>query len=145
MKFILSILVIIMALIFTGMQGAYAQATLHVQWNPQDCDECPSLGDWVWRVDIAVIDQCGEEFSIVYEDNQFIEPPDAEATFVLSRFCDRPSLEECYHVIAVVRKLCPNGLGGFTVICEGKNAGIPKSCPWLMNSQSWLDVPIIFL
>ncbi|MCK9400699.1 MAG: hypothetical protein M0Q51_11995 [Bacteroidales bacterium] len=144
MKKFISILIIIIALIFTGMQNANAQATVYIYWAPEYCDECPSPGDWVWRVDIEVEDLCGEEGYTIYRDNQIIEPPADDATFVLGEFCDNQSLEECYMVVAALKKICPNGYGGYTIVCSGKNPGINKSCPWLMNSGNTLILPITF-
>ena len=144
-KKIFSILVILIALVITSMQNTNAQATVYVPWDSEACDECPSPGDWVWRVDIAVVDECGEENVIVYEDYQIIAPPDNDATFVLDEFCHHQSLEECYMVVAVVKKLCPDGHGGFTVICSGKDSGQFKSCPWLMTTGNFLQMNIVFM
>lgn len=145
MKKIVFTLVILMAMIFTGMQSANAQATVFVQWNDDNCDDCPSLGDCAFRIDIEIIDQCGEDHVTVYQDDKTILCPDEETDFILTYSCLDVTLEPCYLVIATVKKLCPDGHGGYTVICQGKHGGLHYSCHDLMDSNEIIPLTNIIL
>lgn len=128
---------IIMALIFTGMQSATAQGTVTVSWDPPTSCDCPSPGNFFYRIDIAIVDQCNEEHQTVYEDYQIVSGTEDDALFILDYTCLDYTLEPCYLVTAVIKKLCPDGHGGFTVVCSGKG-NEHVSCNWLMNN----DTPI---
>lgn len=49
-------MVIIMAMVLTGMQSTTAQRTVIVPFIVGDCD-CPTPGEFIYRVDVAVVDQ----------------------------------------------------------------------------------------
>lgn len=126
-------LAILMALIFTGMQNLNAQATVHVEWSEEGC-ECTISGNYYYRVDIEIIDQCGDDHHTVYSDFVFVNGPTNYADILLEYTCLDTSLEPCYLVVADVKKYCPDGHGGYTLTCDGKHPGEHVSCNDLMNS-----------
>jgi hypothetical protein len=141
MKTLLTTLVIMLALVLTGMQNTFAQGTATVDWHvgiPQDCT-CPLPGNAYWKVYCAVIDQCDTPYEIIYEDYQLVDGAETSAVFQFDEFCHGVS-SDCYHVIASVDKLCPDGQGGFVETCSGKNPGVPRTCQDLMNYDT--PVPI---
>jgi hypothetical protein len=140
MKKILSLIVVIMALVFTGMQSANAQGYVTVGWpNPPTSCDCPSPGNFFYRIDIAIVDQCGEDPVTVYDDFQIVGSSEDEVIFDLDYSCLDYTLEPCYLVTAVIRKLCPDGHGGFTTECSGKANG-HVSCNDLMNQNTGLTI-----
>jgi len=121
------------------MQNSNAQKTVIVPFTEGDCD-CPTPAEFIYRVDVAVVDQCGEEPVAVFEDHQFVDH--SPGSIPLDRFCDNPSNEECYLVLAVVRKYCSDGHGGYIEVCWGKYEGDHYSCPYLMSSGI-ITLPLI--
>jgi len=103
MKKILSLIIIIMALIITGMQSANAQKSVYISWDPNECDECIMSGGF-WRIALEVYDYCDGPPSQVYVQVQYIDLSNDDATFQLTQFCDSQSQEECYFIVAVLQK-----------------------------------------
>jgi len=139
MKKTFSFIIIIIILVFAGMQYANAQKTVVVPFIEEECD-CPGLAEFIYRVDIEVIDQCGEDHYTIYADFQFVSQ--SPATFALQRFCNNTSNEECYLLVAAVSKFCSDGNGGYTEVCSGKYEGDHYSCPFLMSSGT-IIIPTI--
>jgi hypothetical protein len=142
MKKLINILVLISVFVFAGMQNVNAQKSVRVFWDNDDCDECTISGGF-WRVALEVYDDCGTPPSQVYVQVQYLSESSDEAVFQLTHFCDSQSQEACYFVVASLEKYCPDGHGGYTLTCSGKNPGVWKSCPFLMGSGSF-DLGIIF-
>jgi hypothetical protein len=143
MKKILSLMVIIMTMVFTGLQSANAQKTVYVSWDPDECDECTVSGGF-WRVAVEVYDYCDGPATQVYVQVQYLDLSKENTTFQLTHFCDSQSQEECYFLVASLEKYCPNGHGGYTLSCSGKYPGAYYSCPYLMSSGSPIPCEIEF-
>jgi hypothetical protein len=139
MKIFIKLLMIISVLIIAGMQNAQAQKTVIVPWTEGDCD-CPFPGQITYRVDIEVIDQCGEDDYTIYADHQFLSQ--SPATFILEKFCDDTSNEDCYLLVAAVSKYCSDGHGGYIEVCNGKFEGYHYTCAQLMSSGT-ITIPLI--
>jgi hypothetical protein len=142
MKKILFTLVVLMALILIGMPTLNAQSFPHFiyQWSdpPQDC-ECSMVGTAYWRVDAALINECGEDFYTEWEGYDIVSESSGQVEFYPDWSCDDPSNEPCYLVTGIIRKLCPDGHGGFIVQCTGKFNEL-KSCYSLMHTNITLVV-----
>ena len=136
MKNVMKMLVIISAFFIVGMQSVNAQKSVLVTWYDNECDECTISGGF-WRVAVEVYDYCDGPPSQVYVQVQYLSESYEDATFQLTHFCDSQSQEACYFVVASLEKYCPDGHGGYTLTCSGKNPGEWKSCPFLMGSGSF--------
>ncbi|MCK9401579.1 MAG: hypothetical protein M0Q51_16515 [Bacteroidales bacterium] len=132
MKTLFTTLAIMLVLVLTGIQGSIAQATVRVSWDAQNCDPCPLPGNSYFKVWCAVVDQCDTPYEIVFEDEQLVDVSATYADFQLTEFCHGAS-SNCYMVIASVKKLCPDGQGGFEETCSGKDPGEFKTCQQLMG------------
>jgi hypothetical protein len=130
---------IIVALISSGVNSLNAQSLPRLTFNwsngvPQDC-YCPMVGTSYWRIDVAIINECGEDFYTEWQDYRIVSSSTSSQEFFPNWSCDDSSNEQCYLVTGVVRKLCPDGHGGFTVQCTGK-FNLLLSCYQLMHT-SW--------
>lgn len=144
MKKTISILVIVMTFGLFGMQNVNAQATVDVNFT-DNCSSCPVPGDWGYRVDITIYDQCDGGSSLVFSDYELIEGGDPlSASFQLTSFCSGDT-EECYHIYVAVKKICPDGQGGYEILCSGKHPGSTYSCQELMDSNNTIPIPNITL
>ncbi len=144
MKTLIRLITILIVILSIGMQNVNAQKSVHVSWNPAQCDECPLAGEWFWRVDVEVISYCDESPSTVYQSYQILDSEEEDATFQLTQFCVSEDPEDCYFVVAALKKLCPDGHGGYTIECAGKYNGAYYSCPDLMSSGPDIECPISF-
>jgi len=142
MKKIISILVIVMATVLTFANGAYAQGSVDVSWDPSNCDDCPLPGDWTYRIDIEIYDQCDEEPELKFSGTNFEDPGETSTTFNLTSFCSGET-SDCYAIFTAVKKICPDGQGGIVVVCNGKDPGYDVSCQQLMNYTTY--IPLITL
>ncbi len=133
MKKILSMLAFISVFLFTGVQTLYAQYPhIHIYWDePEDCD-CSVQGDFFYRIDAVIVNECGEEFYTEWENFEIVPGTASYVDFYPDWSCDNPSNDPCYLVTGMIRKLCPDGLGGFTVQCVGKPNEL-RSCYSLMH------------
>lgn len=132
MKRLIHIIAVISTILFAGMQNLNAQATVRVSWSEESC-ECTISGNYYYRVDIEIIDQCSEDHQTVYADFVIVNGPASSVDIPLEYTCLDTSLEPCYLVVADVKKYCPDGHGGFTLTCDGKHPGVHVSCNDLMN------------
>jgi hypothetical protein len=132
---------IILAFIFIGMQNLNAQKTVYVSWV-DECDQCTLSGGF-WRVAVEVYDECDGPSTQVYLQVQYLDLSNHDATFQLTNFCDSQSQEACFFLVASLQKYCPDGHGGYTLTCTGKNPGIWRSCPYLMSGGTF-PLPIYF-
>lgn len=132
-----------MALICIGMVTLNAQSFPHFIYSwantsiPQEC-ECSMAGTAYWRVDAALINECGQEFYYEWQDYDIVSENSNQVEFYPDWSCDYPLNDLCYLVTGVIRKLCPDGHGGFTVQCTGKFNQL-KSCYQLMHTTIILD------
>lgn len=110
-----------MAMVFTGIQTSYAQYPhIRVYWEePPDCD-CPTAGDFYYRIDVMIVNECGEEFFTEWQDYEIVPGTASYVDFYPDWSCDYPLNDQCYLVTGEIKKLCPDGHGGFTVECIGK-------------------------
>ena len=143
MKKIFITLAIMMAMVFAGFQGSYAQATVYVNWDPPSSCDCQLQGDSYWQVWCAVYDECSQPVETVFEETQIIDGSEPDYTFQLDNFCNPPS-SECFLVVASVTKLCPDGHGGLVKTCDGKFPGhVPwYTCQWLMTNGNQVNATI---
>ncbi|MCF8387542.1 MAG: hypothetical protein K9G47_06635 [Bacteroidales bacterium] len=144
MKKIISILVIVMATVLTLANGAYAQGSVDVSWDPSNCDDCPLPGDWTYRIDIEIYDQCDEGSTLVYSGTNFEDPGETFTAFDLTSFCSGET-SDCYIIFTAVKKICPDGQGGIVVVCNGKDSGYSTSCQDLMDPINPVEIPQIEL
>ncbi len=147
MKTIIKLIAILIIFMFFGLQNVSAQGSAYVYWpSTTPCPECSIAGDWFWRVDVEVISYCDETPTTVFTGYQIVNSEETDATIQFSEFCDSESQEECYFVVAALKKLCPKSGGGYEVVCQGKFNGENSyySCPYLMNSSNSVSCPISF-
>lgn len=129
-----------MAICFTGLQSAYAQ-NLSVTWSESESCVCPNLGDYTFRIDVVIVDECDEEWNGFYVDPQFVDEP--PAFFPTNYSCiDETPVESCYLIITVVKKICSDGHGGFVVVCSGKN-NTWATCHELMYHTIQIEIDVL--
>lgn len=109
MKKIFSILVIIMVIVFIGFQTSYAQyPQIRVHWEePPDCD-CPTAGDFYYRIDVMIVNECGEEFFTEWQDYEIVPGTASYVDFYPDWSCNYPLNDPCYLVTGEIKKLCPD-------------------------------------
>jgi hypothetical protein len=120
MKKILSLLVIIIALIFTGMQSANAQTYFSLKINTLCDDNCTTQEDCKYKFYWVLIDQCGEDDEIYCMDSTYVNCEYIQAGYTFNVQCEDctdATHNPCFFVGGRVQKVCI-GPGGSHVICE---------------------------
>jgi hypothetical protein len=129
MKKIIFTLVIIMAMVFTGMQNTQAQqATIRVYWI-EDCpDTCAYL------VEYKVKNNCLHPPAEVCSGQQWITCSSDEVIFHCDYDCEDATSNPCMFIEGFATKYC-SGPGGTIAKCTGYNS-VYKTCLQFMNNQT---------
>lgn len=118
--YILRNLVIILALIFTGLQSINSQTYFSLKVTSLCADNCTTQEDCKYKFYWILIDQCGEDDEIYCVDSTYVNCENMYANFELPVQCDdceNATHDPCFLVAGKVQKICI-GPGSSHVICE---------------------------
>lgn len=120
MKNLLFTLVIIMALIFTGMESSNAQMNFYMVVQTLCDDNCTTQEECMYKFSWILIDQCGEENEIYCQDSTYVKCENMTEPYTLPvqcQSCEGASHDPCLFLAGKVQKVCI-GPGGPHIICE---------------------------
>jgi len=120
MKKIVFTIVILVAMIFTGMKIANAQTYFSLTINTLCSDNCTTQEDCKYKFYWVLIDQCGEDDEYYCPDSISVDCEDVGMGYTHNVICDDctdATHDPCFLVWGRVQKICI-GLGGSHVICE---------------------------
>ncbi|MCF8386952.1 MAG: hypothetical protein K9G47_03640 [Bacteroidales bacterium] len=116
MKKAIGIFMIMLAMVFAGMQSANAQWTITVHWDDQ-CGGCPTPGGYEYYVCLQVKDTC-RGVTVFSQDCVIVSSGNNQHTFNVGQICSVDEHRNCMQMAYGVVKRCINGQ---STICSASN------------------------
>ena len=135
MKKLFCTLVILMALMFTGIQNVHAQVDIDVTWTT-DCPHiCTTQEECIRYVTYTIYEVCSENQTVVCHDSTTVDCTVKPVSFFCDYDCTESHDDPCFLIRATAVKACV-GPGGTTIICSGSGSLNVPTCSELMDGNT---------